>query len=75
MRYDNLSKEDKARVDFLNKLECEGGIEAMWRWGGFKGAPQPDDKVWADLKKALTKADELVRSYARLAESVEEVME
>lgn len=70
MKYDELSGPEKEAVDFLSKLDTEGGIEALWRYNRFRDAPLADAKVWLDLHKALVAADKLVHQYANIADKV-----
>lgn len=70
MKYDELNAADKETVDFMSKLDCEGGMEGLWRYNGLRNAPLADAKVWADLAKALMAADKLVHKYANIADDV-----
>lgn len=70
MKYDELSGPDKEAVDFMSKLDTEGGIEGLWRYNGLKNAPLVDAKVWKDLAIALAAADKLVQKYARIADTI-----
>ena len=63
-----FNEEEIARIQFMDKLESEGGLEGLYHYNGFKSAehlPMDEAIVFADLKEALDKAYALMAKYQK----------